>query len=89
MDEKFTDEEEDEIELLFWEYDRDGLIAIDNFFRREPAISRKMAYGIVPRRIEHELKAFMNRLSDDRSLQFGQGCSRLIWWERFRARRLR
>ena len=62
MDEKFTDEEEDEIELLFWEYDRDGLIAIDNFFRREPGISRKMASGVVPRRIEHELKAFMNRL---------------------------
>jgi hypothetical protein len=66
----------------------------DNFFRREPAISRKMASGIVPRRIEHELKAFMNRLKRARSLQFGQGnqrCSRLIWagWERFRSRRLR
>ena len=32
----FTPDEKAEIELMLWEYDRDGRIAIDNFFRREP-----------------------------------------------------
>jgi hypothetical protein len=32
----FTPDEEAEIELMLWEYDRDGKIALDNFFRREP-----------------------------------------------------
>jgi len=36
MTENFTPEEEAEIELMLWEYDRDGKIAIDNFF----AVSR-------------------------------------------------
>ena len=36
---KFTPDEEAEIELMLWEYDRDGRIAIDNFFRREPELS--------------------------------------------------
>jgi hypothetical protein len=31
---KFTPEEQAEIELMLWEYDRDGHIAIENFFRR-------------------------------------------------------
>ena len=35
----FTPDEEAEIELMLWEYDRDGRIAIDNFFRREPELS--------------------------------------------------
>ena len=32
----FTPDEEVEITLLLWEYERDGSIAIDNFIRREP-----------------------------------------------------
>jgi hypothetical protein len=36
---KFVPEEEAEIELMLWEYDRDGKIAIDNFFRREPELA--------------------------------------------------
>jgi hypothetical protein len=35
---KFTSEEAVEIELLLWEYDRDGSIAIDNFIHREPEL---------------------------------------------------
>ena len=34
----FTPEEEVEITLLLWEYERDGSIAIDNFIRREPGL---------------------------------------------------
>jgi hypothetical protein len=41
----FTPDEEAEIELMLWEYDRDGRIAIDNFFRREPELSLRMAGG--------------------------------------------
>jgi hypothetical protein len=44
----FTPDEEAEIELMLWEYDRDGRIAIDNFFRREPDLSLRMTDGIVP-----------------------------------------
>jgi hypothetical protein len=47
----FTSDEEAEIELMLWEYDRDGRIAIDNFFRREPELSLRMAGGIIPKRI--------------------------------------
>jgi hypothetical protein len=43
----FTPDEEAEIELMLWEYDRDGSIAIDNFFRREPELSLRMAGGII------------------------------------------
>ena len=45
---KFTPDEEAEIELLLWEYDRDGRIAIDNFFRREPELSSRMAAAASP-----------------------------------------
>ena len=34
---KFTPDEEAEIELMLWEYDRDGRIAIDNFFAVSPS----------------------------------------------------
>ena len=44
----FTPDEEAEIELMLWEYDRDGRIAIDNFFRREPELSLRMAGGHHP-----------------------------------------
>jgi hypothetical protein len=40
-----------EIELMLWEYDRDSSIAIDNFFRREPELSLRMAGGMTPKRI--------------------------------------
>ena len=58
----FTPDEEAEIELLLWEYDRDGGIAIDNFFRREPELSLKMAGGIIPKRIQRDLRAFLQTL---------------------------
>src|SRR4051794_29527794 len=51
-------DEEAEIELMLWEYDRDGRIAIDNFFRREPELSLRMAGGIIPKRIHRDLTAF-------------------------------
>ena len=57
---EFTADEEAEIELMIWEYDRDGRIAIDNFFRREPELGLKMAGGIVPKRIKRDLRAFLH-----------------------------
>ena len=48
---------------MLWEYDRDGRIAIDNFFRREPELSMRMAGGIIPKRIRRDLMAFLGRLS--------------------------
>ena len=58
----FTPDEEAEIELMLWEYDRDGRIAIDNFFRREPDLSLRMTDGIVPKRIQRDLTAFLRAL---------------------------
>ena len=58
----FTPDEEAEIELLLWEYDRDGRIAIDNFFRREPDLSLRMTDGIVPKRIKRDLRSFLQAL---------------------------
>ena len=58
---KFTPEEAAEIELMLWEYDRDGSIALDNFFRREPDLSMRMASGILPKKIQRDLIAFLNR----------------------------
>ena len=58
----FTPDEEAEIELMLWEYDRDGRIAIDNFFRREPDLSLRMTDGIVPKRIKRDLRAFLQAL---------------------------
>ena len=45
---KFTLDEAAEIELMLWEYDRDGRFAIDNFFRREPELSLRMAGASSP-----------------------------------------
>ena len=59
---KFTPDEEAEIQLMLWEYDRDGRIAIDNFFRREPDLSLRMTDGIVPKRIKRDLRAFLQAL---------------------------
>jgi hypothetical protein len=58
----FTPDEEAEIELMLWEYDRDGRIAIDNFFRREPDLSLRMTDGIIPKRIKRDLRAFLQAL---------------------------
>ena len=58
---KFTPEEAAEIELMLWEYDRDGSIALDNFFRREPDLSMRMASGIIPKKNKRDLIAFLNR----------------------------
>ena len=58
----FTPDEEAEIELMLWEYDRDGRIAIDNFFRREPELSVRMAGGIIPKCIRRDLMAFLRAL---------------------------
>ena len=58
----FTPDEEAEIKLMLWEYDRDGRIAIDNFFRREPDLSLRMTDGIVPKRIKRDLRAFLQAL---------------------------
>jgi len=44
-----SSEEAVEIELLLWEYDRDGSIAIDNFIHREPELSRRMAVNVIPK----------------------------------------
>ena len=58
----FTPDEEAEIELMLWEYDRDGRIAIDNFFRREHELSMRMAGRIIPKRIRRDLIAFLRAL---------------------------
>ena len=63
MTENFTPEEEAEIELMLWEYDRDGKIAIDNFFRREPELSLRMASGVIPKRMQQDLIAFLKQRS--------------------------
>ena len=59
---KFAPDEEAEIELMLWEYDRDGRIAIDNFFRREPELSSGMAGGSIPKRIQRDLMRFLQTL---------------------------
>ena len=63
MTENFTPEEEAEIELMLWEYDRDGKIAIDNFFGREPELSLRMASGVIPKRMQQDLIAFLKQRS--------------------------
>jgi hypothetical protein len=63
MTNKFTPEEEAEIELMLWEYDRDGKIAIDNFFRREPELALRMVSGVIPKRVRQDLIAFLKQRS--------------------------
>jgi hypothetical protein len=58
---KFTPEEAVEIELLLWEYDRDGSIAIDNFIHREPELSRRMAVNVIPKNLQRAYLAYLNR----------------------------
>jgi hypothetical protein len=57
-----TPDEEAEVKLMLWEYDHDGRIAIDNFFRREPELSVRMAGGIIPKRIRRDLLALLRVL---------------------------
>jgi hypothetical protein len=58
---QFTAEEAVEIELLLWEYDRDGSIAVDNFFHREPELSRKIAVNVIPRNYQRAYLAYLQR----------------------------
>jgi hypothetical protein len=46
---------------MLWEYDRDGHIAIENFFRREPELSLRMASGVIPKRVQRDLIEFLKR----------------------------
>jgi hypothetical protein len=61
---RFTTEEAVEIELLLWEYDRDGSFAIDNFIHREPELSRRMAVNVIPRNLQRAYLAYLNRQKD-------------------------
>jgi hypothetical protein len=58
---KFAPDEAVEIELLLWEYDRDGSIAIENFIHREPQLSEKMAINLIPKKLQRAYLAFLNR----------------------------
>ena len=57
----FTPEEEVEITLLLWEYERDGNIAIDNFIRREPGLSLRMASGVLPERVQQRIIEYIKK----------------------------
>ena len=57
----FTPEEEVEITLLLWEYERDGNIAIDNFIRREPGLSLRMASGVLPVRVQQRIIEYIKK----------------------------
>ena len=57
----FTPEEEVEITLLLWEYERDGNIAIDNFIRREPGLSLRMASGVLPVRVQPTIIEYIKK----------------------------
>jgi hypothetical protein len=58
---KFTTEEAVEIELLLWEYDRDGSLAIDNFIHREPELSRRIAVNVIPRNLQRAYLAYLKQ----------------------------
>jgi hypothetical protein len=57
----FTPDEEVEITLLLWEYERDGNTAIDNFIRREPGLSLRMASGVLPVRVQQRIIDYMKK----------------------------
>ena len=61
MPTNFTPEEEVEITLLLWEYERDGSIAIDNFIRREPRLSLRMASGVLPMRVQQKIIEYIKK----------------------------
>jgi hypothetical protein len=58
---KFAPDEAVEIELLLWEYDRDGSIAIDNFIYRQPELSRRMAVNIIPKNLQRAYLSYLHR----------------------------
>ena len=58
---KFTPEEAAEIELLLWEYDRVGSIAIYTFIHREPELSRRMAINLIPKNCQRAYLEYLNR----------------------------
>ena len=57
----FSPDEEVEITLLLWEYERDGSIAIDNFIRREPGLSLRMASGLLPVRVQQTIIEYIKK----------------------------
>jgi hypothetical protein len=57
----FTPDEEVEIALLLWEYERDGAIAIDNFIRREPGLSLRMASGVLPVGVQRTIIEYIKK----------------------------
>lgn len=57
----FSSDEEVEIALLLWEYERDGSIAIDNFIRREPGLSFRMASGLLPVRVQQTIIEYIKK----------------------------
>jgi hypothetical protein len=57
----FTPDEETEITLLLWEYERDGNMAIDNFIRREPGLSLRMASGVLPLRVQQKIIEYIKK----------------------------
>jgi hypothetical protein len=56
-----TPDEEVEIRLLLWEYECDGNTAIDNFIRREPELSLRMASGVLPVRVQKRIIEYMKK----------------------------
>jgi hypothetical protein len=57
----FSPDEEVEITLLLWEYERDGNMAIDNFIRREPGLSLRMASGVLPVRVQQRIIEYIKK----------------------------
>jgi hypothetical protein len=57
----FTPDEEVEIALLLWEYERDGAMAIDNFIRREPTLSLRMASGVLPVGVQRTIIEYIKK----------------------------
>jgi hypothetical protein len=57
----FSPDEEVEITLLLWEYERDGNMAIDNFIRREPGLSLRMASGVLPMRVQQKIIEYIKK----------------------------
>ena len=57
----FTPDEEAEIALFLWEYERDGEIAIDNFIRREPGLTLRMASGVIPVSMQRSIIRYIKK----------------------------
>jgi hypothetical protein len=57
----FNPDEEVEITLLLWEYERDGDTAIDNFIRREPELSLRMASAMLPAPVQRRIIQYIKK----------------------------